>query len=114
MTEDQRRALRIDSLNLLYVGIYDDDDKIVKHAMGRTLNVSESGILLEMHFPIEANPLVLLSIALEEDLIQIKGEVVYSKPGQEEKYEIGIKFLEIDDDAQKILNKYIEIFRAQS
>lgn len=112
MSEDKRRAVRVDSLNLLYVGIYAGDE-IIKHAMGRTLNVSESGILLEMHFPIDTQHNVSISLALEDDLIDIRGEVVYSRPGTDDKHEIGIKFLEVNPDAQQTLNKYIEIFRAQ-
>lgn len=112
MTDDKRRAVRIDSLNLLYVGIY-ENNQIVKHAMGRTLNVSESGILLEMHFPIDTQTNVSISLALEDDLINLNGEVVYSRTGEEEKYETGIKFLEMDETARLTLTKYIEMFRAR-
>lgn len=113
MTEDKRSATRVDSLNLLYVGIY-EDRQLIKHAMGRTLNVSESGILLEMHFSIDTRQSVALTIALEDELLNIEGEVVYSREGGSGKFEIGIKFLAVHDAARQLLNKYINAFKSQA
>jgi len=113
MTEEQRRAIRVDSLNLLYVGIFENNE-IIKQAIGRTLNVSESGILLEMHFSIDPGRIVSLSLALEEDLVNINGDVVYSRSGDGDKYEIGIKFRGTEDKSLRILKKYIKAFRAQA
>lgn len=112
MTDDKRRAVRVDSLNLLYVGIYENDE-LIKHAMGRTLNVSESGILLEMHFPIDKRQSVSISLALEEDLVNLNGMVVYTRPGEDNKYEIGIQFRELSADALKTVKRYVEMFKAQ-
>ena len=112
MTQDKRRAIRINSLNLSYIGI-NEDNEIVNQAIGRTLNVSESGILLETHFSIHSRQIVSLSLALGDDLINVMGEVVYSRPGDEEKFETGIKFLDLDDEAQQTLKVFIEEFRAR-
>jgi len=113
MTEDKRGAVRIDTLNLLYVGIY-EERQLVKHAIGRTLNVSQKGILLEMHFPIETGQSVSLAIALEDDLVKIEGQVVYIRSGNDRKFEIGIEFLEMDEHVEEILNKYIDAFKSQA
>ena len=51
-SENKRKHERIQSLNLSYICL-DEDNNIVKQGMGRTLNISESGILLETHFPID-------------------------------------------------------------
>jgi len=112
MENEKRRSLRINSLNLSYIGI-NEDNEIVKQAIGRTLNVSESGILLETHFPIESKQIVSLSLALEDDLINMTGEVVYSRPGDDEKFETGIKFIDLDDNTQEILKVFIKEFRSQ-
>jgi len=107
---EQRKAVRINSLNLSYIGI-DENNVTIKQAMGRTLNVSENGILLETHFPIDSKQIVSLSLALEDDLVDMKGEVVYSRPGEAAKYETGIKFIEVDEGVQLILKKYIQAFK---
>ena len=110
-TRDQRKHHRIDSLNLLNYVQLDENGNAVNQGMGRTLNVSESGILLETHVPFELNTIVLLTIGLEEDIVDIKGEVVHSKPGQEEeKYEAGIRFTALDETAHQILSIYVKIF----
>lgn len=110
-TRNQRRHDRIDSLNLLNYVQLDENDNAVFQGMGRTLNVSESGMLLETHVPLELNKMVLLTIGLEEDLVDIKGEVVHSKSGKVERYEAGIRFTELDETAQQILAIYVKIFR---
>jgi len=109
-SKEQRKAVRINSLNLSYIGI-DENNVTVKQAMGRTLNVSENGILMETHFPIDSKQIVSLSLALEDDLIDMKGEVVYSRPGTDDKYETGIKFIDVQEASQLILKKYIQAFK---
>ena len=111
-SKEQRKAVRINSLNLSYIGI-DENNVTVKQAMGRTLNVSENGILLETHFPIDSKQIVSIALALEDDLIDMKGEVVYSRQGQEDKFETGIKFIEVKEASQQILKKYIQAFKKQ-
>ena len=110
MNENNRESIRINSLHLSHIGI-DEKNEIVKQAIGRTLNVSESGILLETHFPIDTGQIVSLMLALEDELVHMKGEVVYSRVGNEEKFETGIKFLEQVDESQQTLKKYIQNFR---
>jgi len=112
MTQDKRRDIRIQSLNLSYIGI-SEDNEIVKQAIGRTLNVSESGILMETHFSIDSRKIVTLSLALGDDLINVMGEVVYSRPGDEEKFETGIKFIDLDNETQQTLKVFIKEFGAQ-
>jgi len=81
--------------------------------MGRTLNVSETGILLETHIPIDSQYQVGLTIGFEEDLINIRGKVVYTKAGKDGKFESGIQFMAIDSETNTLLKKYITAFRAR-
>lgn len=105
-SENKRKHDRIQSLNLSYICI-DEDENIVKQGMGRTLNLSETGILLETHFPIELNHVVQLTISLEEDLLDIKGKPVHVRPRDQGKYEIGIQFVELDPSAYQIIKKFV-------
>ncbi len=105
-SENQRKNHRIPSLNLSYVCL-DENNNIVKQGMGRTLNISESGILLETNFPIESEYLVILTIALEEDLLEIKGKPIHDRSNETGKFEVGIEFLEPDHDSIRLLEKFI-------
>ena len=109
---DKRKHERIDSLNLSYVCL-DENDNLVKQGMGRTLNVSESGILLETHFPIEMNHSVLLTIGLEEDLLDIKGKPVHIRTDGKGAYTVGIEFAELDKVSKRLLKNFIKSFNKQ-
>lgn len=107
MTSDNKRKHeRIQSLNLSYICL-DEDENVVKQGMGRTLNISESGILLETHFPVEPTHVVQLTISLEEDLLDLKGKPVHVRSSDEGKYEVGIQFVELDQNASDLLKKFI-------
>ena len=110
---ERRKHIRIHSLNLAYICL-DEKEENLKQGMGRTLNVSEAGLLLETHFPLEPKQILSLTIGLEEDLVEIKGRVIYSRTGLRGKFETGIRFLEIDETADRILNKYVNAFREQN
>jgi hypothetical protein len=105
-SENKRKHERIQSLNLSYICL-DEDKNIVKQGMGRTLNISESGILLETHFPIEPNHTIQLTVSLEENLLDIIGKPVHVRSIDGGKYQIGIKFFDLDANATNILKKFI-------
>ena len=112
MTKEEKRLHpRIDALNLIAYECMDESGQVVMHGMGRTLNVSEGGILLETHVQIEQQYDALLSIGLENDLIDIKGKFISSKPGKVDMFESGIKFLEIGETELAILKLYIKAFK---
>ena len=105
-SENQRKHERIDSLNLSYLCL-DEDNNIIKQGMGRTLNISESGILLETHFPIESKHSIQLTISLEEDLLDLKGKAIHVRSLAGGKYKIGIEFVDLDPESAEILKKFI-------
>jgi hypothetical protein len=107
-SENKRKHERIQSLNLSYICL-DEDQNIIKQGMGRTLNISESGILLETHFPVEPNHLVQLTISLEEELLDLKGKPVHVRASDEGKYEIGIQFVDLNQNASKLLKKFVSV-----
>ena len=105
-SKNQRKHERIQSLNLSYLCL-DEDNNIVKQGMGRTLNISESGILLETHFPIEFKYTVQLTISLEENLLDIIGKPIHAKTIEGGKFQIGIQFTDPDENAIKLLQNFI-------
>ena len=105
-SKNKRKHERIRSLNLSYICL-DEDQNIVKQGMGRTLNISESGILLETHFPIELKHTIQLTISLEENLLDIKGKPVHVRAIDGGKYQIGIQFIDLEADAADILKEFI-------
>ena len=114
MTVSNKRIhVRVRSLNLLSYYCVDQDGLVVKQGMGRTLDVSKGGILLETHAPIDLQHTISLTIGLEDDLTDITGKVVYCKAGEPGKFESGIEFQEKDEAGLRILKEYIKAFREQ-
>jgi hypothetical protein len=110
MIENKRRHERYDSLNLLSYVCLDSEGKEWMQGMGRTLNISETGLQLETHEPIETRYVVILSVGIEDDLVDIRGKVKYCNRGRENRFESGIEFYEIPREAYQQLKRYITAF----
>ncbi|MBW2569034.1 MAG: PilZ domain-containing protein [Deltaproteobacteria bacterium] len=110
MIINNRKHHRIDSLNLISYVCFDEDNNPVMQGMGRTLNVSESGILLDTNVMIDSNYTLSLKIGLEDELMDIKGKVVYSRSGGDGNFKTGIQLFEIEQNTLKLLKKYIKRF----
>jgi hypothetical protein len=111
--EDKRKHERYDSLNLISYLVIEEDGAEVAQGMGRTLNVSQSGIMLETHVALELQGSISLTIGLAEQTVDIKGQVIFCRPGKEGKHETGIEFESLDDTSREILNQYIQAFQTQ-
>jgi hypothetical protein len=111
--EDKRRFPRFSSLNLSYVLVDGAEDEVERQTMGRTLDVSEVGIRLETHLSVDVGREMLLSIGLEDDVLDIRGRVVHCSRNKEGKHELGVEFLDKDAAASDTLIKFIKAFRQQ-
>jgi hypothetical protein len=108
---DKRRHVRVESTNLLNFVCMDEDCEPCQQGMGRTLNVSESGILLETYKPLDSRSRISITIGIEEELVDIEGEVIFLKESAKDTYEAGIRFSQINDKERIILLKFIEAFK---
>lgn len=108
-TKERRKKARVDSLNLLEVS-FDENETDFIQCMGRTLNVSECGILIETYFPIDLKSIVSLTIAIENELVHLNGKVIHHKAGKEGMYETGVEFLDADEPAMQSIRKILELF----
>ena len=110
MVTEKRQHQRVSTLNLLYYVCLDENGSHLDQGMGKTLDISQGGILMETHIQIEAKFIMLLALEFEEELIDIKGEVVYSRKNESDMFESGVKFLEPDEKITRIVNSLIEDF----
>lgn len=109
--QDRRKKTRTNSLNLLSFYCLDESNEIVMQGVGRTLNISEDGILLETHEPIDPRHSVSLFIAIEEDLVDVKGKVIHSSANDNGKFNTGILFVEPNETTRHIIEKSIDAFQ---
>lgn len=112
-SSEKRRHIRIKALNLSHIDI-DDSDATVKQGMGRTLNVSQSGILLETPFALETGQMLKIALGLEDEVLEVAGSVIYAKVTSEGRWEAGVKFDRPPVAKVAALGRYIDAFRRAS
>ncbi len=113
-SENKRDYQRYNSLNLLSFAVYDTSNTLIRQGMGRTLNVSLSGILIETHVSIDTRYQVALAIGFREKLLDIKGGPIYCRKGKNNMYETGISFIGVDEAQQSALTEFVKAFEADN
>ncbi|MEN8211117.1 MAG: PilZ domain-containing protein [Thermodesulfobacteriota bacterium] len=113
MAQEKRRFDRFDTLHLSCVQV-GKDDSVIFEGMGRTLNVSKGGILLEIVSDQSLSGHIILRIALEGDLIVLSGNIVHCDSKGLRLYHAGIEFLKMSEKAAMILDKFIKVFEERS
>ncbi|MEN8191144.1 MAG: PilZ domain-containing protein [Thermodesulfobacteriota bacterium] len=107
--QEKREFIRLESLNLLDYQIVDDHGQYAAHSMGRTLDVSEQGLLLESEQEINNGDSLIVTIGLEDDLIELLANVTHVVKS-DKLYHAGMKFDEVDKEGERVLKKYIDAF----
>ena len=106
-TED-RHYPRVKHLNLVQVDRRDDEGLQADLATGRTLDISPGGIRLELHHPLPLRTIVEMSLALDNDLVDVRGKVVYLEEIDDERCAMGIQFIDVGAGARQLLERYVE------
>jgi c-di-GMP-binding flagellar brake protein YcgR len=98
---------RVISLNLVTYAKYDEEGVLAESAMGRTLDISPGGIKLEVehHFPLSSE--LDLSIALREEIVQVKGRVVHLEELKNGKIGMGIQFADVPTEVTDKLTRFL-------
>jgi len=101
---EKRASPRIRSLNLAsYVPKKDERQEYII-SIGRTLDVSEGGAKIETHRRLARGVQLELEIAVEDQIISAKGEVLYSTDLGGGLFGIGIRFTSIAEEGKRLLH----------
>ena len=111
---ERRTHSRLDTLNILSYELLDPKAGFGWRGMGRTLNVSENGLLLEIYSPLEKGQSIALTVGFEESLVSLRAQVMHVETTGNDRYHAGIELREIDAQARGVFQRYIEAFRAAS
>ena len=79
--------------------------------MGRTLNISQGGMLLETHAPLDPAYFLSLGIGMDGEIMEIKAKVVHCKKRHDGKFESGIQFLLTNASAMRLINRHVKEFK---
>ena len=110
---DNREYPRVETRNVVSYVCLDKSGTEIGEGMGETLNISQGGILLKSAYPIESEFILLMSIDLENNIMEVKGKVAHSKKDNSGKYETGISFLGTHDENIQIITKFIKTYHSR-
>ncbi len=109
-TREQRKFIRYDALHLLDYTVLDDNDEGGVYSMGRTIDVSVDGIKLETNSPLKINARLLITVGLEDDLVDLEGKITHMTP-HDGRFISGVVFLKISKNGRRVFTKYVEAFQ---
>ncbi len=113
MSEDDRRTSpRVERINLVQVNRFDEEGFRADMATGRTMNISAGGLRLELHHPLPLRSKISLNLVLGDQIIDLSGTVVYLESLDETRSCMGIEFDDLDPETERLMEPFIEAFRA--
>jgi hypothetical protein len=102
------RHKRLETLNLVSLSHKDPNGRVDMEVVGRTLDLSEGGILLECSQPVPSeNNEVEVILGIKEHVIQITGEIVHMRELDDENMGLGIAFRNISAEDAGIINEFM-------
>ena len=107
---ERRKHKRIEIRNLISHDSITRKGQVISSNMGRALNVSRSGILLETARPIDEELVSIFAVDLENRLIELKGRLVHCRKTQSGLYHAGIDFTGSEDEKARFAVKLINLF----
>ena len=107
---EKRKHPRVDINNLISYRCMDDNGNETKEGRGKSVNISQGGILIETYDPFEWQDILLLSIDIEDELVSIKGKVIYCNAANFGKFRTGIQFLETNEKIVTFVEGLLETY----
>lgn len=104
---ERRDAERRYALKFLDYEILAPGGEVIGRGLARTLNVSESGLLLETSQFFEPGQRLRITLGLNEDLVQAIGQIMHSQPVDDDLCSAGIMFLEFDSAERHRYEKHL-------
>ena len=108
--EDRRRHTRVETGNLISHESISSNGQILSRNMGKALNISRSGILLETSGFIKSEYVSLTTVDLNNKLIEIKGRPIYCRRIDSGMYQVGISFIGSKQETESFAVKLIKLY----
>lgn len=107
---EKRRYPRISSENRVVYVLFNEGREKVDRGIGRTLNLSQTGVLLETGKKLEGAFIILVTIDLEGKKIKVKGRVVTSRlVDSSDRFFTGVEFIGPKDEQLEAIKAFVRI-----
>ena len=102
------RHKRLETLNLVSLSHKDPEGHVDLEIVGRTLDLSEGGILLECSQSVPSeNKEVEVILGIREHIIKVKGEIVHMRDLEDDNVGLGIAFRDLSAENARIINGFM-------
>lgn len=105
---DRRKFARTKTRNLIAHVSVDDHGKLISQGLGKAMDISQGGMLLETPYPIEAGLLSLIAVDKDSILFEINADLVYCKKSAAGMYQSGIKFVGTELQVRNFVTRLIK------
>jgi hypothetical protein len=107
---DLRKSPRVNTTNLISLVTIDETGRWIFQGMSRALDISRAGILLETPYLIKSGCLSMMTVDMNNNLIEIKGELIHCSKSDTEMYHSGIKFISAEEQVTKFVTQIIKVY----
>ncbi len=108
--EEKRKFHRAETANLVSYECIQVEGGSFVHGIGTTLDISQGGILVESQTPIESEYIILSTADRNDNLMSIKGKVVYCRQAGPDIYHSGIHFVETTEKIREMVVEMVKAF----
>jgi len=113
--KDRRRFPRFNCSHLASYIRFDGEGRQCEEEKVRTVDLSPDGLRIQTYSPMSANEVLDLTVAIGERLFNARGKVVCCEPSSDGKFNVGVAFLEVDEENFHTLYDYLrEILGAKN
>lgn len=111
---ERRKFPRVRTDNPITYAMINEKGTKIGQGIGRSANVSQSGILLETCEYIGSKYIFLVSTDLKDNLVEIVGKVVFSREVSKSVFNTGIHFMGEHEDNVKFRRELIRVFHRKN
>jgi len=100
----------VNTINLISHVTIDETGRWIFQGLSRAIDISRAGILLETAYPIESGRIAMMTVDMDSNLIEIKGELRHCSKSDTAMYHSGIKFIGANEQITKFVTQMIKVY----
>lgn len=111
--DEKRKHPRVQTDNLISYTCIDEDNGESDQGVGRALDISQGGLLLESHSAIKTEKILLTTVNYKNELMEITAKVAYCREEKPGVFFTGIEFKEENEKIRQIVVGMIKIYNLE-
>lgn len=102
------RPKRLDTVNLVSFSHYAPEGHVDFETAGRTLDLSEGGILLEIPNPLPSSAReVELTLGIHDNIVKARGAIIHQRELDNGHFGLGIRFDQVSDEDLSTITEFL-------